>query len=118
MIAAASGPVYSATLKEMKDSLDFWGVARTYRMGFALMETRWDHLSPKLKKKIVRQAERTAAKLRDGTRGPNPKTWCLFQASRLMQKYVKLNPVDAAWWEQQGWLGRARPWKRKRGEKI
>ena len=118
VIAAASGPVYSATLKEMKDSLDFWGVARTYRMGFALMETRWDHLSPKLKKKIVRQAERTAAKLRNGTRGPSPKTWCLFQASRLMQKYVKLNPVDAAWWEQQGWLGRARPWKRKRGEKI
>ena len=34
VIAAASGPVYRAALREMKDSLDFWGVARTWKMGF------------------------------------------------------------------------------------
>ena len=63
VIASAAGPVYRAALREMKDSLDFWGVARTYKLGFALMEISWDRLSPALKQKIARQAERTAAGL-------------------------------------------------------
>ena len=51
VIASASGPVYRAALREMKDSLDFWGVAHTYKLGFTLMEISWDRLSPKLKQK-------------------------------------------------------------------
>ena len=112
-VATASGPVYRAALGEMKDSLDFWGVARTYKLGFTLMEVNWDHLSPGLKQKIVRQAERTAAKLRRGVSGPGLKTRFLFHAIRLAQKYAWPDSPDAKWWREHGWLGRERPWKKE-----
>lgn len=111
VIAAASGPVYRAALGEMKDSLDFWGAARTWKMGFALMEIRWDRLSPGLKKRIARQAERTAARLRRRAAVPGWKTRSLFYALRLVHKYVWPDTPDAAWWREQGWLGRGRPWR-------
>ena len=113
VIAAASGPVYRAALREMKDSLDFWGVARTYRMGFALMEISWDRLSPRLKQKIDRQAERTAACLRRGAAGPGLKARLLFYCMRLAQKYVWRDSPDAKWWRAHGWLDRKRPWKQE-----
>lgn len=112
-IAAASGPVYRAALREMKDSLDFWGVARTYTMGFALMEISWDRLSAKLKRKIARRAEQTAAKLGRGVSGPGLKVWFLFHAMRLAQKYAWPDSPDAKWWREHGWLGRKRPWKKE-----
>lgn len=111
VIATASGPVYRAALREMKDSLDFWGAARTYKLGFALMETDWDRLSPKLKQKIGRQAERTAARLRRGISGPGLKTRMLFCMSRVMHKHAWPDSSDAEWWRARGWLDRERPWK-------
>ena len=113
VIATAAGPVYRAALREMKDSLDFWGVGRTYRLGYALMELDWDRLSPGLKKKIVRQAEQTAAKIRRGTAGPGLKTKLLFYAMRLTHKYVWRDSPDAEWWREHGWLGRERPWRQE-----
>lgn len=113
VIATASGPVYRAALGEMKDSLDFWGAAHTYRLGFALMEISWDRLSPELKQKISRRAEQTAAKLRRGTAGPGLKTRLLFFAMRFAHKYVWSDSPDAAWWREHGWLGRERPWKQE-----
>ena len=113
VIASASGPVYRAALREMKDSLDFWGVARTYRLGFTLMEISWDRLSPRLKQKIARQAERTAAKLRRGISGPGLKARALFCLMRLMHNYVWRDAPDAKWWKEHGWLGRERPWNQE-----
>lgn len=113
VISAASGPVYRSALREMKDSLDFWGVARTYKMGFTLMEISWDRLSPKLRQKIVRQAERTASRLRRGVSGPGLKARFLFHAIRLAQKYAWPDSPDARWWREHGWLGRERPWKKE-----
>ena len=113
VIAAASGPVYRAALREMKDSLDFWGVARTYTMGFALMEISWDRLSARLKRKIARRAEQTAAKLGRSVSGPGLKVWFLFHAMRLAQKYAWPDSPDAKWWREHGWLGRKRPWKKE-----
>ena len=111
VIATASGPVYRAALREMKDSLDFWGAARTYKLGYALMEISWDRLSPKLKRKISGQAERTAARLRRGVAGPCLKTRLIFYAIRLMFRHVWTDSPDAKWWRELGWLGRERPWK-------
>lgn len=113
VIATASGPVYRSALREMKDSLDFWGVAHTYKLGFTLMEISWDRLAPKFKQKISRQAELTAAKLRRDAAGPGMKVRFLFYAMRLAQKYIWKDSPDAKWWRDHGWLGRERPWKKE-----
>lgn len=111
VIAAASGPVYRAAWKEMKDSLDFWGVAHTYRLGFALMEISWDRLSPKLRDRISREAERTAGRLRREGVKPGIKQRFLFYAMRFAHKYIWKGSSDARWWQSHGWLDASRPWK-------
>lgn len=113
VIAAASGPVYRPALKEMKDSLDFWGVARTYSLGTELMEIRWENISSRLRKKIARKAERTAKKLREGTGTPGIRTRFIFYGMRFAQKHIWKDSPDAAWWQAHGWLGQARPWRQK-----
>lgn len=113
VIATASGPVYRAALREMKDSLDFWGVARTEKLGFTLMEISWDRLSPRLKERIARRAERTAARLQKGAAAPGCKVRFLFWAMRLAQKYIWRDSPDRKWWLDHGWLGRERPWRQE-----
>lgn len=113
VIATASGPVYAKTLNEMKDSLDFWGVAKTYKIGSAIMETNWNNVSPKIKKKISKKAEAIARKIKNNNGKIKPcfRVHKWFSLSRIMQKRFKLNPPDVAYWEEQGWTGKARPWR-------
>ncbi len=112
VIAAASGPVFNKTLNEMKDSLDFWGVARTYKVGVALLEAKWDKVSPKIKEKIIRRIQRVTTKIKKNIGHSYPcfrvRKW--FYLSRFMQKRMKLNPADASYWEKQGWTEKIRPW--------
>lgn len=113
VIATASGPVYSKTLNEMKDSLDFWGVAKTYKIGAAVFETRWDNVSAKTKGKLIKKAAKTAKAVQRRHNKIKPcfrvRKW--FYLSRLMQKYIKANPADVRYWEEQGWSKKARPWR-------
>lgn len=115
VISTASGPVYSHTLKEMKDSLDFWGVAKTYKLGGALFEADWDNVPLKVKKGLIKKAYKTATKIlrNNGRANPSFRVRKWFYISRLMQKYIKANPPDAAYWEEQGWTQGARPWRIK-----
>lgn len=120
VIATASGPVYGKTLAEMKDSLDFWGVSRTRKLGFAVMNTDWENVDPKIKQKVDRTARRIAqgisrdyrATQKAGRSHPCFRVRLWFAISRMMQKYIKLNPPDVAYWEKKGWTKKARPWKR------
>lgn len=113
VISAASGPVYKKTLLEMKDSLDFWGVARTYQMGVALMEVNWDNVSRKIKDKVSKQANMIGHKVQNRVGNPQlsfrVRKW--FYISRMMQKYFKMNPPDVAYWNEKGWVKKVRPWR-------
>ena len=105
VIATASGPVFSKTLNEMNDSLDFWGVAKTYKLGFAIMDVNYDKVSPKIKEKIVRKSKLIAHKvnLNHGRIKPCFRVRKWFYITRFMQRHLKLNPPDVAYWDEQGW---------------
>lgn len=111
VIATASGPVFSDTLKEMKDSLDFWGVAKTYKLGGAVFETRWSHVSPKKKDKLMKRAGSIADKIQKNHGKVKPcfrvRKW--FYISRMMQKHIAANPADVTYWQEQGWIKKNTP---------
>lgn len=119
VIATAAGPVYRKTLQTMKDSLDFWGVSRTYKLGFAVMQMEWDGVSDRIKGRIENKVHRAAGQImaqheKNRARGkvrPNFRTWKWFHISRMMQKYFKANPADVMYWEEMGWQGKKRPWR-------
>ena len=41
-----------STIKDMADSTFFLGIAKTYKLGFAVMKTRWEMVKPSIKSKI------------------------------------------------------------------
>ena len=119
VIATASGPVYAKTLNEMKDSLDFWGVSKTYKLGFAVMNTDWINVNDKIKKTIEKKTDRIAMKInrkyqiteKTGKVRISFRVRKWFEISRVMQKYIRLNPPDVKYWESKGWTKNVKPWK-------
>ena len=87
-IATAAGAGIKSALKDMADSLFFWGVARIYKYGLGVAATDWNGVSAKKKaaidKKITAIAKQIAS--RHGRVKPGLKTKGMFYIMRMMQK--------------------------------
>ena len=111
-IATAAGAGMGGTIKDMADSTFFWGIAKTHKLGIAVMETRWEMVKPKIKSKIDRKTTSLARKIsrRVGKIKPDIKTKAFFGIMSVMQK-KGFNPADVDYWKQKGWTKGKRPWK-------
>ncbi len=113
IISTAAGAGAKTAIKDIKDSLFYWGVPyiKTYGMGVQAMG--WQHVSDKKKMVIEKDIARLAKKvLAKDTPKPGLKTKGLFMIMRMMQKGgMGSSPVEKEYWESNGWLGKVRPWK-------
>ncbi len=111
-ISTAAGAGMGSTIKDMADSTFFWGIAKTYKLGVAVMETRWEMVKPEIKSKINRKTTSLARKItkRIGKIKPDIKTKAFFGIMSLMQKNG-FNPADVNYWKKKGWTNGKRPWK-------
>ena len=111
-ICTAAGAGMKSALKDMADSLSFWGVARVYRYGAAVAATDWEGVSEKRRSKIDAATSRIASKIvaRIGRVTPSLKTKATFMVMRMMQRNG-YNPLDVDYWKSKGWLERERPWR-------
>ena len=111
-ISTAAGAGMGSTIKDMADSTFFWGIAKTYKLGVAVMETRWEAVKPKIKAKIDKKTTSLAKKLsrKVGKIKPCIKTKALFGIMSIMQKNG-FNPADVQYWKEKGWTKGKRPWK-------
>ena len=97
IVTAAGGGIRSA-LKDIKDSLLYWGVARIYTLGVKVGTSGFEHMEQAAKDQGL-------------------KTKILFY---IMRKVVRdgNNPADQKYWEENGWLAKERPWKNKTGQQV
>ena len=111
-ISTAAGAGMKSTNRDMADSTFFWGVAKTYRYGVAVMETSWERVSGKKTRSIVKKLERLARQLKagQGRVRPSIKTRFFFAVMRQMQKRG-WNEADMSYWRGKGWTEKKRPWK-------
>ncbi len=111
-VASAAGAGMKSTIRDMADSLFFWGIARQYKLGFAVAAVSWDAVKDKKKQKIERKAGAIARRIvrKAGKVKPSFKTRAFFALMRQMQKHG-WNEADALYWNEKGWTGKARPWK-------
>ena len=111
-ISTAAGAGMKSTNRDMADSTFFWGVAKTYRYGVAVMETSWERVSGKKKRSIEKKLDRLARKLKagQGRVRPSIKTRFFFAVMRQMQKRG-WNEADMSYWRGKGWTEKKRPWK-------
>lgn len=111
-ICTAAGAGMRSTLKDMADSLFFWGVARIYKYGCGVAAVDWEGVSEEKKVTIDKVTTRLACKIsqREGAVTPSIKTKAVFFAMHLLQR-KGFNPRDVEHWRSRGWDGRERPWK-------
>lgn len=113
IISTAAGAGMKSTIKDVKDSMDFWGMGRVYIYSKAIWAAHWREIKEeergKMEAKILKISKRI--KKREGHVAPRLKVKLMFYACRFMQKKIGLNAVDVEHWKIQGWLGKLRPWK-------
>ncbi len=113
VISTAAGAGTKSTNKDILDSLNFWGVGKTYSYGKAVAATSWDHVSSKKVSVITKDMKKLAEKIKSkaGRVGPSLKVRVIFGFIRLMHKKVELNKIDNDYWKNKGWINNQRPWK-------
>ena len=111
-ITTAAGAGLSSTLKDMKDSLYFWGVAKIYKYGIAVATLNWDGVSDKKRKSIDKATKKLAEKIlrKNGKVKPGLKTKAFFFLMHLLQR-KGITEKDRLYWKEKGWTGNKRPWK-------
>ncbi|MCR5613841.1 NAD(P)H-dependent oxidoreductase [Treponema sp.] len=111
-IATAAGAGMKSTIKDMADSLFFWGVPKTYKYGIAIRAINWDHVSEKTKAAIDKKTTSLANIInrKNGKIKPGLKTRAWFFLMHLLQR-KGFSERDRIYWNEKGWTGSKRPWK-------
>ncbi|MGB5823610.1 MAG: NAD(P)H-dependent oxidoreductase, partial [Proteocatella sp.] len=113
LISTAAGAGTKSALKDLEDSMDFWGIAKTYKFGRNTHGADWDSVEIKRKVKFEKEVIKLARIIKNKSVNVKPslKIKVLFYAMRFMQKKFKFNQADVKYWESLGWLDKKRPWK-------
>jgi multimeric flavodoxin WrbA len=112
VISTAAGAGAKAVTKQLKQNLFYWGVPQVLQYPCIVGAASWAEVKEEKKAAIVKDTAKLAARLARmaGNVKPGLKTRFMFAVMRLNQKRNDWNPLDKEHWEQQGWLGRKRPW--------
>jgi len=112
VISTAAGAGMKSCMKDMADSLFYWGVPKIYKYGVAVRATSYEEINDKIKKKIDKKTSKIASsiKKKDGKIKPGFKTKGFFFIMHLLQKNG-WNPKDVEYWKEKGWTEKNRPWK-------
>jgi multimeric flavodoxin WrbA len=120
IITNAIGMGMKNAIKDIKDSLDFWGVARVYIIKQALFDANWERVADKRKRTIRRQCVQVAAKLKRTAKArPRLKIKLLFAVMKIAQKMINKSQLKAGYgetkdyryWKDNGYFDGVKPWK-------
>ena len=120
IITNAIGQGMGKTAKDVKDSLDFWGIARVFVIKSALFQAQWELVSDKKKAAMKSKCEHIAAKLKRKKRvRPRLKIKILFSIMKMAQNMIdkserkagRERTKDYLHWKENGWLDGKKPWR-------
>ena len=113
ILSTGAGGGTRSAIKDIRTSLKFWGVARTYTMGARVFASEWGGVSKKAKQDLTVKMYSLAQKARPkiGRVTPGISTKILFHLFRFFHKKWGFNEKDVTHWEKKGWLNKARPWQ-------
>ena len=120
VVTNAIGAGMGKTARTIKDSLDFWGVARTFVIKQALFQPKWNLVDDKRKKAIRKRCRKVAANVKAAKRvKPRLKIKFLFFVMKKAQMMIdkaerkagRERTKDYLHWQENGWLNGKKPWK-------
>ena len=111
IIATAAGGGTKSTIKDIKDSLFYWGVGRIYTYGSNVAAASWNGVKDKKRNRIESDIKKLAEKIKRKSEKVKPSfsVRMLFNFIRLMQKGGGFNKVDNDYWRNNGWLDGKKP---------
>ena len=113
VVSTAAGTGMKSAMKDITNTLFYWGVPYVKSYGVAVQAMSWDGVNEKKKLKIEKDTAKLARKLSVGKKpSVGIKTRFMFKVMGVMQSAgMGSSPVEKEYWEQNGWLGKKRPWK-------
>lgn len=113
VVSTAAGSGAKTAVRDVTTALFYWGVPYVKSYGIAVQAMNWEMVNPKKKEKIKKDVARLAKSL--GKRHSPPvgiKTRFMFRMMAGMQSAGwGSSPIEKKYWENNGWLGKKRPWK-------
>lgn len=112
IINTAGGGGMKSTVKEIKDSTDYWGVARTYTLSQKVWNYDWATLPESFRASAEHKVKKTANKVKRHAAHltPSVKVRRLFSLYRFLHKHQKMTAVDDTYWQDRGYVS-GKPWK-------
>lgn len=113
VVSTAAGQGTATAIKDVTTTLHHWGIPHIKTYGVNVQAMNWGQVSEKNKMKIQRDTEKIARAI-SKERKPRVgiKTKFIFNMMRMMQNAGwGSSPVEREYWENNGWLGKGRPWK-------
>lgn len=113
VVSTAAGSGTKTAIKDITDTLFYWGVPYILSYGISVQAMGWNGVAEQKKQKIDKDTTKIAAKiLKKKHVKAGIKTKALFMMMRMMQKMGwGSGDAEKAYWEQNGWIGKERPWK-------
>ncbi len=112
VVSTAAGNGMKSAMKDITNTLLYWGVPYVKTYGVAVQAMNWKSVAEKKKEAIEKQTDKLASQL-SNERKPRVgiKTKVLFAMMRMMQKAgMGSSPTEMQYWEEQGWFENGRPW--------
>ena len=120
IITNAIGAGMGKAARDIKDSLDFWGIARVHTVKQALFQPKWELVDEKRKSAVEKQCRKVAARVKTKKRiTPRLKVKGLFFVMKISQVMIdkaerkagRERTKDYLHWKENGWLDGGKPWK-------
>ena len=112
VISTAAGSGTGSAIKDITNTLLYWGVPYVKKYGKPIHATNWEQVRPKVKAKIEKDMDKLSRLLKNSKVRVGIKTRLIFSMMRMLQvKGMGAGDEERKYWEEQGWLGKARPWK-------
>lgn len=111
VISTAAGAGAKSAVKDITNTLFYWGISYIKGYGIAVQAMNWSQVTDKKKDKIRTDMVKLATKISEQKTHVGVKTKFMFNMMRMMQlNNMGSGETEKTYWQEQGWLDKARPW--------
>ena len=112
VISTAAGKGAKSAIKDISDTLFYWGIPYIKKYGICVQAMSWQQVAVKKKEKIEKDMTKLATQIVNQNVKVGLKTRLMFSMMRLMQKAnFGSSQIEKQYWMDHGWLDTKRPWK-------
>lgn len=119
IITQCMGGGTKSAIKDVKDSLSWWGVSKIYTYQASIRDKSiiWKKITQKRKDELTEEIKELSGKIKNIDFKKSPRVSMLTKIKFLIAKRLQISlnknknlSADAIYWKENGWLGKNRPW--------